>query len=334
MEHLHFLFRQYLTQPLRHLLRFAHRIDDDARAAASLHFLGQEIGQFFRCQAHRLHIPGGRIQRDGLLLHLCTVRPCQQRIAAAGFPRRIRAGAALLLVSLDQLCTPPGGQSGRQQDHRHLVPAQPFQRTVQIAVHVRIVSVAFVHDHHLARKAQMPQHHMLLAQSRHQQLVYRADDKVCQQRLLAAPEPLMHLHPLLFCFRVVPVVLHPHRPLLQADILFVQFRHAVRKPDRSGQVIRLIFCPLQQTRKKPVCRCLRGQTKEDAARSKACRQNFRCRQRRLGLAHAHLCFQNQNARCIHGVGGFHSRLLHRIWGKAKPLCKFLRLCNAGLRRPG
>ena len=39
MEHLHFLFRQYLTQLLRHLLRFAHRIDDDARAAASLHFL-------------------------------------------------------------------------------------------------------------------------------------------------------------------------------------------------------------------------------------------------------------------------------------------------------
>ena len=194
--------------------------------------------------------------------------------------------------------------------------------------------MTFVHDHHLARKAQMTQHHMLLAQCRHQQLVYRADDKVCQQRLLAAPEPLMHLHPLLFCFRVVPVVLHPHRPLLQADIFFVQFRHAVRKPDRSGQVIRLVFCPLQQTRKKPVCRCLRGQAKEDAARSKACRQNFCCRQRRLGLAHAHLSFQDQNARCIHGVGGFHSRLLHRIWGKAKPLCKFLRLCNGGLRRPG
>ena len=179
----------------------------------------------------------------------------------------------------------------------------------------------------------MAQHHMLLAQCRHQQLVYRADDKVCQQRLLAAPEPLMHLHPLLFCFRGVPVVLHRHDLMLQADIFFVQFRHAVRKPDRSGQVIGLIFCPLQQTRKDAIRRCLRGQTKEDAARPKAYRQNFRCRQRRLGLSHAHLCFQNQNARCIHGVGGFHGRLLHRIWGKAKPLCKFLRLCNDGLRRP-
>ena len=208
MEQLHLFVGQALPQQLRDLLRFFNCVDDHPCTAALRQLSAQQPGQLCLRERGQLHRLSGCVQRDDGLLYLCAVRPCQQRIAAAGFPRRIRAGAALLLVSLDQLCTPPGGQSGRQQDHRHPIPAQPFQRTVQIAVHVRIVSMTFVHDHHLARKAQMTQHHMLLAQCRHQQLVYRADDKVCQQRLLAAPEPLVHLHPVLVCLGIVPVVFY------------------------------------------------------------------------------------------------------------------------------
>ena len=51
----------------------------------------------------------------------------------------------------------------------------------------------------------MPQHHMLLLQGRHQQLIHRANDKVGQKRLFAALKPLVHHHPFL---RVVGVILH------------------------------------------------------------------------------------------------------------------------------
>ena len=45
------------------------------------------------------------------LLYLCAVRPCQQRIAAAGFPWGVR-DSLFLLVSLDQFRAPPGRQGG------------------------------------------------------------------------------------------------------------------------------------------------------------------------------------------------------------------------------
>ena len=68
--------------------------------------------------------------------------------------------------------------------------------------------MALVDDHHLARKAEVAQHHMLLFERRHEQLVHRANDKAGQQRLLAAPEPLVHLHPVLVCLGIVPVVFY------------------------------------------------------------------------------------------------------------------------------
>ena len=49
---------------------------------------------------------------------------------------------------------------------------------------------------------------MLLFERRHEQLVHRANDKAGQQRLLAAPEPLVHLHPVLVCLGIVPVVFY------------------------------------------------------------------------------------------------------------------------------
>ena len=111
MEQLHLFVRQTFPQQLRDLLRFFDRIYDHPRAAALCHFPAQQRGQLRLCERSDLHRSTGCIRWDGHLLYLCAIRPCQQRIAAAGFPRGVR-GSLFLLVGLDQFCAPPGGQGG------------------------------------------------------------------------------------------------------------------------------------------------------------------------------------------------------------------------------
>ena len=70
--------------------------------------LRQQLRLYERGQLHRFT---GCVWWDGRLLYLCAVRPCQQRIAAAGFPWGVR-DSLFLLVSLDQFRAPPGRQGG------------------------------------------------------------------------------------------------------------------------------------------------------------------------------------------------------------------------------
>ena len=197
MEQLHLFVRQAFPQQLCNLLCFFDRVYDHPCTAALCQLPAQQRGQLRLCERGQLHRLTGCIRWDGRLLYLCAVRPCQQRIAAAGFPRSVRGGL-FLPVGLDQFRAPPGGQGGRQQNDRHLVPAQPFQCPVQIAVHVGIVGVALINNDHLARKPQMPQHNVLLGKCRQQQLIHCANHEVCQQCLLVSPKPLVYLHLMLF----------------------------------------------------------------------------------------------------------------------------------------
>ena len=161
MEHDHFKFRQFSPQTGRNGLRLFHGIDDHARTAAFPQGIPQGIGQLFLGQRKCLHSAWFGFQWDSRLLHLFVVRPGQQRIAPAGLPRAVRSSSSIQ-VGPDQLDPALGGQGSGKQDHRHLVPAQPGQRPVKIAVHIGIVGVALVDDHHLARKAKVAQHHMFL----------------------------------------------------------------------------------------------------------------------------------------------------------------------------
>ena len=161
MEHDHFKFRQFSPQTGRDGLCLFHGIDDHARTAAFPQGIPQGIGQLFLRQRQGSYLTRFRFQRDGHLLHLLAIRPGQQRIAPAGLPRAVRSGSSIQ-VGPDQLDPALGGQGSGKQDHRHLVPAQPGQRPVKIAVHVSVIGVALVNDHHLARKAKVAQHHMFL----------------------------------------------------------------------------------------------------------------------------------------------------------------------------
>ena len=120
---------------------------------------------------------------------------------------------------------------------------------------------------------------MFLLQGRHQQLIHRANDKVGQKRLFASLKPLVHHHPFL---RVVGIILHRHRLLLQFQIVCIQLRHAVRQPDGVFQPVRLFLRPVQQPPKNTVGGGLGRQTKEDAALPAALCQNLRRCQRGLG----------------------------------------------------
>ena len=161
MEHDHFKFRQFSPQTGRDGLRLFHGIDDHARTAALPQGTAQSIGQPLFGQRKCLHSAWFGFQWDSRLLHPFAVRPGQQRIAPAGLPRAVRRGFSIQ-VGPDQLDPALGGQGSGKQDHRHFVPAQPGQRPVKVAVHIGIVGVALVNDHHLARKAKVAQHHMFL----------------------------------------------------------------------------------------------------------------------------------------------------------------------------
>ena len=112
VEHLHFFFRQSFPQHPGHGLCLFNGVDDDTPTAARLHLFAQETGQAIFRQRNRLYRPAERIQRNGRLADFLPIRPGQERIAAAGLPRCIRCGGALLLVGFHQLCPPPGRQRG------------------------------------------------------------------------------------------------------------------------------------------------------------------------------------------------------------------------------
>ena len=330
MEHQNFKFRQFLLQAGRNGLGFPHRVDDHARTAALPQGVLQRFRKLFLRQRLNLDPPRLYMLRNAVLLHFLSVRPGQQRIAAAGFPGGIRQ-AFLVQVRCHKLSAPLCGQRGRKQDHRHPIPPQPVQRPVEITIHIRIISVALVNHHHFARKAQMPQHHMFLLQSCHQQLVHRTNDKIGQKRLFVALKPLVHHHP---AFLIVGVVLHWHRLLLQLQVVCIQLRHAMGQPNGVFQAIRLFLGPVQQSAEDAIGSRLRGQAEEDAALPTALCQNFCRRQSGLGFAHAHLGFQHKNPRFLCIVHCFQHSLLHFVRKKAKSFPKYVRVRRGLLHFPG
>ena len=161
VEYHHLKLRQFCPQTGRNGLRLFHGIDDHARTAALPQGTAQSVSQLFLGQRECLHSAWLGFQWDSRLLHPFAVRPGQQRVAPAGLPRAVRSSSSIQVGS-DQLDPALGGQGSGKQDHRHFVPAQPGQRPVKIAVHVSVIGVALVNDHHLARKAKVAQHHMFL----------------------------------------------------------------------------------------------------------------------------------------------------------------------------
>ena len=292
-------------------LRFPDRVDDHACAAAALQLLLQELREPALVYAQEGDAPFPLALGDGLLKHLVAVRPRQQRIAPAPAPRaRLRA---LSQVGPDQRLPPPGRERGRKEDHRHAVAAQPLQRAIEIAVHVRVVGMALVHDHDLSREPQVPEHDVLLPQRGHQQLVHRPHDEVGQERLLAALEPAVDPEPLL---RVL--LLRDRPPGKELGIRLVERRRAVRQADGVGHVLGLGASPRQQAVEQAVGRGLRGQAEEEAPGLEALREDLRGRERRLGLSHAHLRLQNPDPRRRDLAGAVDHRALDGVGRKPEP----------------
>ena len=190
--------------------------------------------------------------------------------------------------------------------------------------------MALVNNDHLARKPQMPQHNVLLGKCRQQQLIHCSNHKVCQQCLLVSPKPLVYLH----LMRFLRVLLQLHPAPLQPQIALVQFCHAVCQLYSLRQrLLRLCVCPAKQPGKDAVCRGLCGQPEKDTTQPEPAGHDLRSGQRRLGFTHAHLCFQNQDARFRCGIHSLQNSPLHRIGRKAEPHRKLLRVCDARLCLP-
>ena len=176
----------------------------------------------------------------------------------------------------------------------------------------------------------MPQHNVLLGKCRQQQLIHCANHKVCQQCLLVSPKPLVYLH----LMRFLRVLLQLHPAPLQPQIALVQFCHAVCQLYSLRQrLLRLCVCPAKQPGKDAVCRGLCGQPEKDTTQPEPAGHDLRSGQRRLGFTHAHLCFQNQDARFRCGIHSLQNSPLHRIGRKAEPHRKLLRVCDARLCLP-
>ena len=99
------------------------------------------------------------------------------------------------------------------------------------------------------------------------------------------------------------------------------------------RLLRLRICPAKQPWKDAVGRSLCGQPEKDTAQPEPAGHDLRSGQRRLGFAHAHLCFQDQNARFRCGICSLQNSPLHRIGRKAEPHRKLLRVGNARLCLP-
>ena len=103
--------------------------------------------------------------------------------------------------------------------------------------------------------------------------------------------------------------------------------------DGLRHLLRLGICPVEQPTKDAVCRSLRGQSEKDAAQTEPAGHDLRSGQSRLRFAHAHLRFQNQDARFCRSTHRIQYHSLHGVGRKAEPHLKLLRFCNALLRLP-
>ena len=154
---------------------------------------------------------------------------------------------------------------------------------------------------------------MLLPERRHQQLVHRANDKVCQKGLLVALKPGMYINALLR----LRILLCEGPAGQKALICLVELRHAVGQPDGVRRVLRLRPGPGGQPVEYAVGGRLRGQAEKKAAGSPPGGKRLRSGKRRLRFPDAHLRLQDQQARLLHGGRRLQHGLLHRVGGKAE-----------------
>ena len=98
----------------------------------------------------------------------------------------------------------------------------------------------------------------------------------------------MHLHPVLVCLGIVPVVFYLNGLFLKR--IYSSFSSAMPWASRMhfSSLSGWLSAHCTSRPKLPVCRCLRRQAKEDSTRAKPRRQNFRGCQRSLRLAYTHL----------------------------------------------
>ncbi len=92
-------------------------------------------------------------------------------------------------IRLHQLAPLPRRKRRGQQHHRHPGLPEPAQRLLEELRHVDVRRVHLVQHHHLAGQTRHPQHHVLGARRREEQLVDGADHERAQQPATTAQKP-------------------------------------------------------------------------------------------------------------------------------------------------
>ena len=307
-------FRKLLCQ----LLRAANRVDDHRGAAARLQPLPQERNYRFVAAAQDAHVRRLLLHSDLLRVHRLPVRPCQKRIGAFLFQRFSARKILLAQIRADKLRAPFAGQRRRKEDHRRSIRGQPAQHARHVAGHIRVVGMHLVDNDRFARKAQMPEHQVFLAQCGEEQLINRAHHKIRQQLRFAPHKKCIGREALRAIVKGRKIALHQlHKSL-------VQLRFAMREGNgqrtfAAGGVfipgLRLLQEALDRghnSLKHGVRRRLRGQEERKPAFPHAFRQNLARNQRSLGFSHAHRRFQNEKARLFRLPGDLRHSLLHRV----------------------
>ena len=118
----------------------------------------------------------------------------------------------------------------------------------------------FIDNHGFSCKPEVPQHHMLLPERSHQQLVDRADHKVREQRLFSALKPTVRDQTGCFAF----IFRQPCTAAEQLPVLLIERRCAMRQTNPIGIVIHLslIGGPGADARKQAVRCRLRRQSEK------------------------------------------------------------------------
>jgi len=137
------------------LLRPLHRVYNDAGASAVPQGRTQVLLQTVRGKFTNPHRFFRAFIRDALLKNLRSIRPGQQRIAAAVSPGGIASTGLSAEISADQLRSPSGRKGCGEHHHRHAVRAQPGKGPVQIPAHVGVVGVALVNNDHFPGQSEM-----------------------------------------------------------------------------------------------------------------------------------------------------------------------------------
>ena len=151
-------------------------------------------------------------------------------------------------VSLNKLCAAFFRKRCRKYNHGNLVNSEPFYCHIKVLAHIGIVSMTFVNNNDLSGKAEVFQHHMLLLQCRHQQLIDRSDNKIRKQGLLSSRKPVVHNE------SAVRLDVQIAVPGEQLPIVLIQSGIAVRKLYRQKGllILRQPACPFFKTRKNSV----------------------------------------------------------------------------------